>query len=352
MSRRRLFWVGAIAVLVGLVLLAPRAEDPEATLAVRRYLANIGFEVADAEQPPAPGGTLVLLHDLRAADEARSILRWVEEGGKLVVADPDSAVLDMVGGAAAGPIGLVGTVELQPRCLAPEVVGVGRVTARASDTALLAHDDAFVSCFPAGDGALLLTRRYGEGRVTLLGGVGPLTNELLADADNAVLAAQVAGPGTEVVFAPPQPSGALVGASAWDLLPDRARVVVVALILSGVGFALVRARRLGRPVREDPVAPIPASELVRATARMYRRAGAVAYCATLLREAYLGRLSRGRWAMAGGEAPVRMVARATGLPQRRVEEILRGPDPHTDDALIRLGLELEELATRARQETS
>lgn len=350
-SRGRLFWVGAIVALAGLVLLSPRAEDPDATLALRRYLANSGFEVLASAQLPGPGGTFILVHDLREADQARPVLRWVEQGGTLVVADPRSIFLGMVGGSPGGPIGLAGSVELEPGCLAAQVVGVGRVTARASDVALTADNDEFVSCLPAGDGAFLLTRRYGEGTVTLLGGVSPLTNELLADGDNAVLALQVAGPGPEVVFGPPLPPGAQGGAGAWDLLPDPARVVVIVMMLSAVGFALVRARRLGPPVLEEPVAPIPASELVRATARMYRRAGALAHSGSLLRKAQAARFSRGLWAAARGHELAHLVAGATQLPQQRVEEILFGPDPRTDDELIALGLELEELASRTRQVT-
>jgi hypothetical protein len=344
----RLFWAAAIVLLVGLGLLAPRAEDPEATLAVRRYLAEMGFRVADGGEPPASGGTLVLLRDLREEGDARTLLRWVEDGGKLVVADPNSVLLGVLGAAPTGPIGLVGTTELEPRCLAPEVVGVGRAAVRASDIALRAADDAFVPCFPGGDGAFLLTRRYGDGRVTLLGGLSPLTNELLRNGDNAVLAAQVAAPGPEVVFGAPVPPGAPASGGVWDFLPEGARLLVVATILAGIAFALVRARRLGAPVLEEPVAPIPASELVRATARMYRRAGAVAYCGTLLRQASAARFMKRLWAARGDDLP-RMVARTSGLPEERVASILHGPEPRTDEALIELGLELEELSARARQ---
>ena len=344
----RLFWAAAIASLAGLILLAPRAEDPGATLAVRRYLDHMGFRVADADGP-ASGGTLVLLHDLRDADQAGSVLQWVRQGGRLVLADTSSILLALLGVSAAGPVGFVGGVELEPRCLAPEVVGVGRVTVRASDAALRADDEEFVSCFPAGDGAFLLTRRYGEGTVTLLGGLSPLTNEMLAEGDNAVLAAQVVAPGPEVVFGPPLPPGAPGNAGLWELLPQGARVAVVATILSGVAFALVRARRLGSPVLEEPIAPIPASELVRATARMYRRAGAVEYCGTLLREAAVARFSKRLWAAGRAEDLPAMVARASGVPDGRVHEILRGSNPRTDEGLIQLGLELEELASRTQQ---
>jgi len=353
-SRRGIvIWLAAVLVVAALVLLAPRSERPEATLAVRRYLASMGLQVVDRAQPPPPGGTLILLNDLRDGQQAGSLLRWAARGGRLVVADPGSVIMSLAGASPAGPVGIVGTVELEPRCLAADVAGVERVVVRASDLALQANHEEFVSCLPAGAGAFLLTRRYGAGQVTLLGGLSPLTNEMLADGDNALLALQVASPGPDVVFGPPVPA---VGAAApqggpWSVLPDRARVAVVAVAVAAVAFALVRARRLGRPVIEEPVAPIPASELVRATARMYRRARTAAYCGTLLRDSVTGRLSRRLGAAGRAEDLTRLLAHASRVPEERVEEILRGPDPQNDEELIHLGRELEELTARTRKGT-
>jgi hypothetical protein len=352
MSRRGVIvWVVGVLVLLAMMLLAPRAENPEDTLAVRRYLANMGLDVVDAARPPPPGGTLILLNDLRDGRQARLLLRWAERGGRLVVADPNSVIVTLVGASPAGAMGLVGVATVAPGCAAPEVAGVERIVVRASDAALRAFHEDFVSCFPVGERAFLLTRPYGAGRVTLLGGMTPLTNELLAEGDNALLAFQVAGPGPDVVFGPPVPVGARPRGSAWGLLPDRARVVVIALALAVVGFALVRARRLGRPVLEEPVAPIPASELVRATARMHRRARTAAYCGRLLRGAVAARLSRRLGGAGRPEDLPRILAHAGRVPEERVQQILGGPDPKSDEELIHLGRELEELTARTGRAT-
>jgi hypothetical protein len=348
--RARRSWAGAIGLLAVLVLLTPRAEDPDSTLAFRRYLSNMGFEVSDAASPPPPGGTLILLDDLRGADEANAILRWVEQGGRLVVADPNSGVLPLVGAIPAGPMGFVGNAGVAPACLAPEAVGVGTAVIRASDVSLQATEAGFVSCFPAEDGSFLLTRHYGSGTVTLLGGSSPLTTELLTAGDNAVLALQIATPGRQVVFGPPLDPGAAGSADLWDLVPEPARIGGVAMILSVLAFAVVRARRLGPPVLEDVIAPIPASELVRATSRMYRRARAAAYSGRLLRQAALARYSRRRGGAPGGaDDLVTSVSHASGVPAARVKEILDGPAPRSDQDLIQLGRELEELASQARE---
>lgn len=344
-TRRRLGVAGAIAALAVLVLLTPRSEDPDSTLALRRYLENLGLVVSERDGLPSAGGTLVLVADIRGSDEAQPILDWVDGGGHLVVADPRSAFVEMVGGSAGATLGFGGTVELAPSCVAPAVLGVDRIVTRATDLVLVARDPALVSCFPVGDGALVLTRAYGEGTATLLGGASVFTNALLREADNAVFAAGVAGSGSEVVFGPP--ATAVPGSTGiWDALPDRARAAVLAIIAAVVAFALVRARRLGQPVVEEPIAPIPGSELVRAAGRMYRKARATAYAGTLMRQAAISRMSR-RFGAAGAHDLSGAIARASGLPRDRIEEILTGREPRDDDELMALGAELEGLSAGA-----
>jgi hypothetical protein len=126
-------------------------------------------------------------------------------------------------------------------------------------------------------------------------------------------------------------------------------VIVIAVILAAVAFALVRARRLGRPVLEEPVVPIPASELVRATARMYRRARTAAYCGRILRDATAARFARRLGGAGRTEDLARILARTSGVTEQRVEELLGGPDTQTDEDLIHLGRELEGLTARARR---
>lgn len=344
-TRRRLVVTAAVVVLAVLVVLTPRTEDPDATLSLRRYLENLGLDVREGEGLPPVGGTLVLVEDLRTPDEAQPILDWVDGGGHLVVTDPDSAIVGMVGGFAGATIGFAGVEELEPRCITPAVVGVDSIVTRSTDGILASDDPAIVSCFPVGDGALMLTRGHGEGSVTLIGGASAFTNALLREADNAVLAAGVAGLGPEIVFGPP--ATAVPGAMGiWDALPDGARAAVVAIVAAAAAFALVRARRLGRPAVEEPIAPIPGGELVRAAGRMYRRARATAYAGALMRRAAVSRMSR-RLGAAGTHDLSGALARASGLPQDRVEEILTGRDPRDDDELMELGAELEVLTARS-----
>ena len=350
MRIRRWLVVGAaLSGLAVLVLLTPRNEDPDSTLALRRYLANLGHEVVERDGLPSANGTMVLLQDIRTPDEVEPILDWVDGGGQLVVADPDSEIVRMVGGSAAATLGWTGVQELEPSCVAPAVVGVERIVARATDRILVADDPALVTCFPVDGGGLLLTRGLGQGTVTLLGGSSAFTNALLPEAGNAVLAAGVAGAGSEVVLGPPTTTvGAPTG--IWDALPDGARAALIAIIVATVAFALVRARRLGGPPLEAPITPIPGSELVRAAARLYRRARVPAYAGNLMRHAALSRLSR-RLGVVDSQEVATAVVRASGMPRDRVEEILLGRQPRDDSELMALGADLETLSTQAEMRT-
>jgi hypothetical protein len=348
MHRRRVLTALAIIVLAGLALLTPTGHDPEDSVMVRRYLANLGYQVTDDEALPPRDRTLVLLHDARGDEEAAELLAWAAGGGTLVVADPASAIVDLAGAARGEPIGLVGNVELTAGCVTPAVVGVKALVARASDTALVARDDTFISCFPAADGAFLLSRPHGDGTVTLLGGGSPFANGLLIEADNAVLAAQLVGPARAIVFGPPS-TVATAQTGVWENVPDRGRAAIIVGVAAALAIALVRGRRLGRPLPELPVSPIPGNELVRAAGRMYRRANAPGYAGRLMRAAGTSRLARQVRATSGDPTLAELVSRASGLPPERVAEILGGPDPRTDEELIGLGQDLEDLAARAGQ---
>jgi hypothetical protein len=344
MSRRMItVWLSIVVLLGVLVLLMPRAESGESTLALRRFLAGSGMDVSEGDPPPPPGGTYVLFHDLRTPDEARSLLEWAESGGRLVVADPASAVIGLAGAEADEPLGLVGAQTLEPACFAEEVVGVRRVVARASERTL--RGDPFVSCF----GGLVLVRAHGRGSVVLLGGFTAFTNEYLRSADNAMFALRTLGRGSAVSFgSPTAPQGGAAPMNVWAALPGRGKAMIVAIVLAAVAFAAVRGRRLGKPVMEEPITPIPASELVRATSRLYRRGGSLGYAARVMRESTRARMGRRFGVEAGHDVLPAIAANATGMPPDRVEDALAGPEPRTDEELIRLGSLLSEVETRAR----
>ena len=101
------------------------------------------------------------------------------------------------------------------------------------------------------------------------------------------------------------------------------------LILSALLFALVRARRLGRPIDEAPISPIPGGELVRATGRLLRKSSARADATTWIRDFTRRRLASKRIEdralddasnAPGDDAELISVAAAIEHERRRLEE--------------------------------
>jgi hypothetical protein len=363
MSRRGvLSFVALVALLIlGAFLAGPRAAaplgsstGPEGTLALRRFLAGMGLEVAEGDVLASVTDTFVLLRDLRTPEEAGPIVDWVSRGGRLVLADPQSFIAAGLGILEDGPIGGFALQRtLVPSCTADEAAGVERVAVLASDMVLRARGGAAASCFPHDGGAFQVTVAVGDGEVVVLGGYTPLTNELLRREDNAAYAYRLAGGRQRVVFGEALPPGAAAGRSGgiWEALPTAARVSLVQVMIAGALFALARGRRLGRPVIEESPAPIAAGELVRATGRLYRSARAAGFAGDLLRRRASARLQRrlGVSPAAGAEPLVRAVAASRGEPEERTRAALAGPEPVNDEDLMAFANELDELVRRTEE---
>ncbi len=345
--RKDLVLLAALAVVFigGLALIGP-SRTADDTLALRRFLSESGLVVRTEASVPPPPGTFVLLRDVRDGEQASSLLRWARSGGRLVVADPGSLLLPLLSVEPGDRVALFGARTLLPNCTAPETVGVTEILADSGDLTLRSSNADAVECFTRLGGSYVLLVQAGEGEVVLLGGSSALTNELLDEGDNAMFALMLLGGGGPVVFGPPAQPGAR-GHSLWGLLPGPPKVVIIEIVIAGVLFALARARRLGRSPSEEPLAPIPASELVRATAGLYRRARASAFCGRLLRSSTSSRLARrlGSPHDVAADRLVELVSRSSHLPHEQVERALAGPDPINDRELMALG---DELATIIR----
>jgi hypothetical protein len=351
----------AALLILGAFLAGPRAAaplgsspGPEGTLALRRFLAGMGLEVVEGEVPGPTTDTFVLLRDLRTPDEAKPILDWVSRGGRLVLADPQSFIAARLGILEEGPIGGFALRRtLAPACEADEAADVERIAILASDVVLRVHGAKATTCFRHDGGAFQVTVALDEGEVVVLGGYTPLTNELLRREDNAAYAYRLVGGRQRAVFGEALPPGAAAGRSGgiWEALPTAARVGLIQVLLAGALFAVARGRRLGRPVFEEPLAPIPAGELVRATGRLYRSARAAGFAGDLLRRRASARLQRrlGVSPAAGAEPLVRAVAASRGEQEERARAALAGPEPVNDEELMALAKELDELVRRTEE---
>lgn len=298
--RRHALWMAALvagcALVVGLATGDPRGSDrgPGGFHALREYLRAMGAEVRRADLPPDAGeATYVLLADLRDTEAAEKVLDWVAGGGRLVLADPLSEIARALGlqaEAVADPL-LAQTRVLVAGCAALAGAGSAEVSVSVQEPALSVPEDA-EGCFPVQEGSFVVLIGHGEGHVAVLAGPSALTNRYLRAQDNAVLAYRLLGGLESVVFGPPIDPAGIAPAGPWETLPSGARSALAVLVVALVVFALVRGRRFGRPVVDEPVSPIPSSQLVRAMAGLYQSAGAAGYAGELLRDGARRRVAR------------------------------------------------------------
>lgn len=314
-------------------------------ITLRRFLPAAGLEVHDAGAPPTDGGAFLLLVDRRTADQEEELLSWVDAGGRLIVTDPGSQLFDRFG-VTSERAAVFGTTRLGPGCVRGETLGVGALEIAATDRVLATRGVA-TGCFPRGARSFALFLPRGRGEIVLTGGPSFLTDVLLNHADNAVFARALLDAGGPVVLGPSVPPST-ARHSVWALLPTGAKSALWVLVLAALVFALARGRRLGRPVPEALISPIPAGELVSATARLYRRARVAAYCGELVRTWTGERVAR-RVGIPYDPDRRRLAAtisNVTGLERDGIERALDGPEPRNDAELVALCRELEAMARR------
>lgn len=340
--RRTLIWAGCVIGLMFGASIGAAPSPPGQTVALHEFLTAQGLDVSDAARPPDSDGTFVLLVDLRNDREARPLLDWIRSGGHLVVASPSSATADGAGVTRQGSLGVFGNELLHPGCVTPQTPGVGDISVRADDSLLRANRPRSTWCFSHQDGAYLIETPLGSGSLVALGGFSPFTDELLNKADNAALAMRVFGAHGDVVFGPPVPPEA-ESDSLWSGVPKFFQVLILEIIVAALLFAIVRSRRLGKPVVERPVESIPAGELVNATAGLYRRARATAYSGKVMRDRTSESLARRTGLDRSSPRFSASIARAANLPEEQVERAFDGPEPQSDEDLIKLAKELDEI---------
>jgi hypothetical protein len=344
MTRRKRWVLGGVlvAMFVAGALIGNREHTgergPSGTLALKRMLTELGYDVRTADDPPPPPATFVLLTDFRDEEASARLQQWIDSGGRLVLADPEALIAGLVQVEPAGRVGTLGPARLHPSCVSPIAAHVSRLYVEGGAPSISSHDPTSIACFPASRGSFVVSARSGDGQVFVLANPSPLTNEFLRRGDNAMFAVNVLDAGGPIVFGAALPAGEEAARGGlWQTLPPIAKAAVVQLVLAVVLFSLVRARRLGRAIPEAPRAPIPAGELVRATGRLLRSARATQHAARLMRD-HLARRVAARLGY-GSAAMARSRAAELGEGAR---DALEGPEPLDDAALIALGRQLEE----------
>jgi hypothetical protein len=201
-------------------------------------------------------------------------------------------------------------------------------------------------CYPVGGHPSLVQLTLRGRLVTVLGTGAPLTNAALASQGNAALAIDLLPNHRIVWLVPPAvatASGPVRPRSFYSLVPLGAYLVAIQLavaLLLAVGW---RARRLGPLVAEPLPVVVRAAETVEGHARLYQSRRARARAADALRRGVISRLSplAGLPVTARRDAVVAALAPRSAWPQARVTELLYGPAPASDRALVELGRDLD-----------
>jgi hypothetical protein len=289
-ARRRwlVFGGGALGLFVALALLGAFSGEPggpasssyatgdRGAAAWATLLSRTGHPVGQLRESLSkaallPQETIVLLEpDALLHSEGTRLVAFVRAGGRLVYGSS------------------------QPRRTLPALLysppvwsarGPSRYTAVAAKDALAASVGevrtagegswssfaGYASPVGAPDGnALLLRRQIGAGTLELLSDVSPFQNRLLASADNAQLALNVAGPpGRAVVFVESVHGyGAGRGLAA---LPPGWLLAFAVLGLAGLLWIAARARRLGPAEQSVELLPPARSAYADAVALLLRR---------------------------------------------------------------------------------
>jgi hypothetical protein len=202
-----------------------------------------------AERPPRVGETLFVLEpQVVEPEEARAIGAWVRSGGKLVA----GGFAEWLDGVLSDPPAWVPTRSGRRQALAP-VPGVRRVLS-LDGGGWRDVGGALPQIGPA-NAPLLVTKREGRGRVTVLADVSPLQNRGLARADNAALGLDLAG-GAERPVAFLETVHGYGAARGFGGLPANVRWTLLGLGLTALVAVWSIGRRFG-PVEEPPAEPAP-----------------------------------------------------------------------------------------------
>jgi len=258
--------------------LDPASTSDDGARALVELLDRFGrVEVLDAV-PTSRYATAVVLQDRFDRDAEERLRAWVAAGGTLVVADPGATFTPPVAGTADGDVDVA--------CDVPGLAEVGTLSLR--DGLRLEVPAGATSCTLAdgGDGALVVAEAVGDGVVVSVGGPSVFTNARLDERDNAVLATSLLDPDEGARTAFLRPSIAVGGGDATlvDLVDTPVRAALAQLAVAFGVFALWRARRLGRPVREPQPVQVESAELTDAVGRLLSRSRAPGRAAAVLRD--------------------------------------------------------------------
>jgi hypothetical protein len=278
------------------------ASGPDGALALYRWLGELGYRAERLEYRDfALDEGVNLLFVLAPStgytpDETAAVLRWVEAGGTLILADDrrfggSTALLRAAGATAeAAPTGPIKRVGLS------QPVATADTISAETDVVLGGLPADAAPIIGAADGAVLAGMQRGKGYIYLSAALRPFTNIGLADAGSAALVLGLlrrAPAGGRLIFDEyhhgfvREPSlGGLLTGSPWGWA-----VIYAALV--GVAYVALTGQRFGRPVAlREETARRSSAEYLESIASLLRRGRKSGYILAHYRTALKRRLAR------------------------------------------------------------
>jgi len=318
----------------------PSGGHALADLATTRGQVVVRTQVPDAasqDTAQAGDGTLELITNPGQLTTAQ-LGQAARFDGDILLVDPNTAALR----AIAPGVGIAGhefASVVQPRCdvQAAALAGSADVDGAVLAANAVSHAQA---CYPDGGGHWLVRYSSGGRTITIIGSGTPLTNQFLADDGDAALGLNLLDGARRVVWVVPSTASSAVSTpgagqqSFLSLVPWPVYLIAIQLCITALLAAAWRARRLGPLVAERLPVVVRAAETTEGHGRLYHARRARDRAAEELRAAAVGRLSR-----------------FTGLDASDASDaaLLHGPPPATDQDLVNLAADLDQLERKIRQ---
>lgn len=355
------FLVIAVLAALSAYLTAPRTGgrmDAESTSADGAHAlvtilrdhgvhVTVAQTVADVERAAGPH-TLLLAAQTHYTRGNELLRRLASVPGDRLLVEPTARVRDVL----APGIRITGADSLtaEPNCDLHAADRVGTADLGASDAYAPTGSTALTRCY---GGALVQYQNDGR-TITVVGSADFMTNGALLKQGNAALAMNLAGAQPNLIwYAPQRAEGeASAGSSIGELIPHSVKWIVWQLCVAVVLIAIWQGRRLGPLVAERLPVVVRASETVEGRARLYRSRRARPQAAQSLRAATLHRLipRLGLGANASDAVVVATIAQRSMRDGSHVHQVLFGPAPTSDDELLQLAHDLDDIERQVTQQ--
>lgn len=326
--------------------LDPESVGDSGAMALAQILDDQGVEVtvhrsrAEARAALDDGATLVMTNPYTLTDEGLEEL--IAPADRVIFLSTSTHLLNLLrigDNAASDPS------PVDAQCAAPEFAQVGTIRPER----LFTPADGVEGCFGTDEAAAVLIDEFDGATRVVVEGARLFSNSSLREDGNAALALALLGQTDRVVWYVPSFGDSDIEGEMPDTLgsltPGWVTPAILLLMITGVSVALWRGRRFGPLVSETLPVTVRASETMHGRARLTAKAGDAAHAAEAIRDGSTRRLAR-RLGLAVNARPEEVADAAADrlrIPRGSLHDLIAGPLPGDDPALIEMARRLQEL---------